>query len=318
MFPDKAGNYHIDENFGNIEYYEYASYSNHADVLRGDQGEFIRNLMEQYDNNYWFCGHSHYKWNWEKLDHRINVTKTNNSYNVHLPSLSRPLPLEINWYETAPKDSEAAIMEVYENYVIIKGLVLKENNNNLNILDIIYYYPDENTEYVTSDMISIIDNEYKSVEQLEDDYIQINYTYNRNISGDDNNIYLNPGEINSSNFNNYIPIIRFEDIQIWYDGYENDNISISEITNEILNEQYVGFRDNTTNKDLWNYFLKSNHIYTLYNNGLVFKISSQSNYIDYKLHFKLKFKIGFYHIGYINKFLPIACYKLPSNKKENS
>ena len=111
MFNGKAGSYH-----GHEGYYDY--FSNHADVIRGDQGIFLEDLLNKYDNNYWFSGHSHYKWLWEKYDHTINVTKSNNSWNIHIPSLSRPLPIKIYGYQNAPQDAEGAIMEVYNDYVV--------------------------------------------------------------------------------------------------------------------------------------------------------------------------------------------------------
>lgn len=316
MFPDKAGNYHSTDEFGYYSYYEYAAYWNHADVLRGDQGEFIRNLMEQYDNNYWFCGHSHYKWNWEKLDHQINISKTNHSYNIHLPSLSRPLPLYIYWYANAPKDSEAGILEVYDNYVILKGAVLKEDNNDTNPYTLIDNYSDDDMEYVTADMFTkASENNESTIEQLDNNYIQINYTYNPNVETNDNNIYLNNGFINSSNFGNYIPVLRFEDVLIWYDEMDLDD-NIYTITDNVLSESKIGFRDNVTDPNVWNYYFVSNRLYNLYNNGVLFKISGDSQYKSYHFHFKIKMKIGFAFIGYMNKFLPIACYKLPSYKKE--
>lgn len=326
MLPDKAGNFHHNQ-VSQLYYYEYCNIYSHSDILRGDQGEFIRNLMEQYDNNYWFSGHSHYKWIWEKLDHNINITKINKSYNIHLPSLSRPLPYGILSYKTAPKDSEAAIMEVYKDYVIIKGIVMKE------YIDINYYnldtYPDENMEYVTANMFTLGGNNESTIEQLEDNYIQINFIYNQNGSNADNDIFLNNGTINASNFGNNIPVLRFEDVQIWFDemydyfGYDSNNISdndrnmlINEITDQIKYECKIGFRDNTTNTNQWLYYFISNHIYTLYENGIDFKVSSSSQFKQYHLHIKLKMKLGFKHIGYTNQYLPIACYKLKSHKKE--
>ena len=123
-----------------------------------------------------------------------------------------------------------------------------------------------------------------------------------------------------------MPVLRFEDIKVWKGdsteyNYDND------ITYELLSENKVGFRDHTTN-DNYFYYLKSNHIYTLNNYaieypnyggvvGIVFKTSGDSIYKTEKLHFRFKLKLGYVHIGYINKFLPIACYKLPTIKKEN-
>ena len=329
MLSDKAGNFHVNSTSNYESYYPYAydyveERYRHADVLRGNQGKFIKSLMEKYDNNYWFCGHSHYKWVWEKYDHNINVTKTGNSYNIHLPSLSRPLPVEIFGYQNAPKDSEGGIMEVYKDYVVIKGVVMKEENNEYDLNTIIQNYPEENLVYATPEMFTVINNE-SSVEQLEDNYIQINYVFNQEIDSNANNIYLhdNNSNVNASNFGNYIPVLRFEDISIWFDEMDENDL-IENITEDILNERKVGFRDHTTD-DNYFYYISSNHIYTLDNYaleyangvlGIVFKTSRDSLYQDKHLHFKFKLKIGYAHVGYINKFLPIACFKLPSIKKE--
>ena len=312
MLPDKAGNFHTSIQSNNVKYYSYCD--NHEDILKGDQGNFIRNLMETYDNNYWFCGHSHYKWSVEKYDHNINVTKIGNSYNIHLPSLSRPLELNTS-YSSCPKDSEGAIMEVYKNYVVIKGMVMKEDISIQDYQQLINEYNDENMEYVTSEMFTIYGNNESTIEQLEDDYIQINYIYNSSGSSSDNDIYLNTGFINASNYGNYMPVLRFEDLQIW-----DDNMDLSEYNDnlmyEIISEQKIGFRDHTSTSD-YLYYFDNNHIYTLYSKGIVFKVSSDSIYKSYNLHIKMKLRLGFVNISYTNKFLPIACFKLPTIKKEN-
>ena len=314
MFPELAGNYHPSSTSGEASYYSYAynflsnTYT-HNDVMRGDQGTFIKNLMEKYDNNYWFCGHSHYKWIWEKIDHNINVSKIGNSYSIHLPSLARPLKYQCRDYQDAKKDSEAAIMEVYENHVIIKGAVLKEEYSNENMYELIYNYPNNEMEYVTSDMFTIYGNNSSTIEQLEDNYIQINYIYNSSGSDSDRDLHLNNGLINSGNYTNYLPVLRFDDVQIWYDEM-TENDTIESITQNITNECKIGFRDTSTSP--YSYYFSSNAKYTLYNKGIVFKASQNSSYKLYHLHFKIKMRIGFVSISYINKFLPIACYKLPS------
>lgn len=315
MIPEKAGNFHI-SSLVNQNYYAYAydfrnNNYNHIDVLRGDQKEFIMNLMEQYDNNYWFCGHSHYKWKWQILDHNINITKTGNSYNIHLPSMSRPLAYACTGYQSAYKDSEAAIMEVYKDYVVIKGVVLKENDNDYNQdpYDLILNCSDDNLSYVTANMISKYGNNSSTVEQLENDYVQINYQYNQQGSSIDNDLYLNDGTIKAINYGNYVPVLRFEDIQIWYDGMP-EGATIESVTQAIMTESKIGFRSNTSTPYL--YYFYSNFNYPLYPNGINFKMSSGSSYRNYLIHVKFKAKLGFVEIGYLNKFLPIACYKLPS------
>ena len=123
MFANYAGSYHKNE-----EYYKY--YETHSDVLKGDQGEFLDNLVKQYSNNYWFSGHSHYKWEWEQYDNTMNIVKVNNSYTIHIPSLSVPLPTKIISYQTDESSSEFAKMHVYKDYIIIKGYIKDNINDN--------------------------------------------------------------------------------------------------------------------------------------------------------------------------------------------
>lgn len=289
MFNGKAGSYH-----GSEGYYDY--FSNHADVIRGDQGMFLEDLLNKYDNNYWFSGHSHYKWLWEKYDHTINVTKSNNSWNIHIPSLSRPLPIEIYGYQNAPQDAEGAIMEVYNDYVVIKGIVFK--NSSLDGGQIgIDTYNDSDMEYVTAEMFTIQENSLTSIYDAENNIVHIDTTY------DGKDVYLNNGTVTSANFDNLLPVLRFEYIHITDD---EGNI----ITRNILNECKIGFRDNTTDPNQWPYYFEDNHIYTNYPQGVLFKVSSASEYKNMNIHIDIRFKIGFKYEGYINKFLPIAIYKL--------
>lgn len=284
---NKAGSYH-----GSEGYYDYVA--DHYDYIRGDQGMFLENLLENYDNNYWFCGHSHYKWIWEKYDHTINVTKTNNSWNIHLPSLSRPLLLK-RWYQTAPQDAEGAIMEVYNDYVVIKGIVFKEENID-DISSKLTQLPDNETIEITKNMFIIPEGSATSIESGENGELVINTSY------DGSNIYLNPGNVNSSNYDNLVPVLRIDELYILND----DGL---DLTDEVLPERTIGFRD-TISDSAYRYYLESNHIYNLYSNGLLFKISSQSSYKNINLHIHMKARIGFIDEGYTNKFLPIAIFKL--------
>ena len=289
MFDGKAGSYHGDEGF-------YKYYETHVDCMRGDQGNFLLNLLNSYDNNYWFCGHSHYKWLWEKYDHTMNVTKSEGSWNIHIPSLSRPLPIEIFDYATAPQDSEGAIMEVYDDYVVIKGMVMKNSSAGA-LTQTIEDYPDSYMEDVTAEMFTIPSNSTATIEQLDDGYVQLNVTY------DKAEIFLNNGFINEANFDNLIPVLRFDSISI----FDNDGVELYET---IKDDKTLGFRDNTTDVNKWDYYFESNHIYTMYPQGIMFKISSQCAYKEIEFHIRMKLRIGLIREGYINKFLPIAQFKL--------
>lgn len=107
-------------------------------------------LLNKYRNAIWFSGHSHFVWEAQgRADYKgnrnydANIAKTADSgYCLHLPSLGQPrVPTELisgntpDWDdETKTSDttkkkwltplptSQFAIVDVYSNYVIIKGL----------------------------------------------------------------------------------------------------------------------------------------------------------------------------------------------------
>ena len=290
MFKDKAGTYH-----GNT-FYNY--YKDHSDVMRGDQGAYILNLIEKYDNNYWFCGHSHYKWCWQELDKDINVTKTNNSYNIHLPSLSRPLPYGIKSYTTANADSEGAIMDVYKDFVVINGYVFKEYDINMDtdITSKLVDYDGPLTLATADNFTSMSD--LNTITEDEEGNIIIT------IRANTNEIHMSLDGINGSNYSIYWPVLRFEYLEI-------TNENGDDITDSVTAECKIGFTDHTTNSGQYLYYFDSNHIYTMESYGLRFKMSSGSKYKNQTINIKFKLYYGLYKDSkYQNKINPIAIYKL--------
>lgn len=288
MFDEYAGTYH------NTDYFNYSL--SQVDIIKRhyDQGEYLYNLLESYSNNYWFSGHSHYKWVWHKLDSEINVSKTNNnSFTIHIPSLARPFKYAVTNYQVNLLESESGIMEVYDDFVVIYGLILKDQLYNAEI-----QIPDDDEyEYANAEMFKN-QNADGYVQNIEDGYLQFNLPTSRNI-------YFNPNDIiNKSNCTNAKFFVKFEDISAWIDNTEED------ITDEVLEEELIGFRDNTTNPSLYPYYLIDNHIYTVYQNGLLFKKSSVSKFINDRVKVKLKIKYCIKFENYLNKILPIAIYKL--------
>lgn len=148
FFRQKSGNNH------NYSYYRYYSNGRSRKYnLRGQQFIILNNLNNKYKNSIWFTGHSHYCWYWQKYDDIINICnydsdflegsdtngigigniimgkyKCDSAYNVHLPSLARPLKLSTE-YSVDMKRSEGAIMDVYYDYVDIRGIVFKTSDN---------------------------------------------------------------------------------------------------------------------------------------------------------------------------------------------
>ena len=186
-------------------------------------------------------------------------------------------------------------MEVYNDYVVIKGIVFKEENID-DISSKLTQLPDNETIEITKNMFIIPEGSATSIESGENGELVINTSY------DGSDIYLNPGNVNSSNYDNLVPVLRIDELYILND----DGL---DLTDEVLSESTIGFRD-TISDSAYRYYLESNHIYNLYSNGLLFKISSQSSYKNINLHIHMKARIGFIDEGYTNKFLPIAIFKL--------
>ena len=156
FFSHKAGSNNIENGF-----YSYAGdywriTDDSAYCLSGIQFEFLNKLNNEHKNTIWFTGHSHYKWGWQIEDPYINICNNEyeifrpddedfdemrrylrrsqepigkSGYNIHLPSTCRPLPLGITDYGVAGEDSEGAIMDIYEDYVDIRGIVFKESGS---------------------------------------------------------------------------------------------------------------------------------------------------------------------------------------------
>ena len=166
FFIHKAGSNNTDN-----EYYHYGGIGDewriqedNAYCLCGLQFEFLNKLNNEYKNTIWFTGHSHYKWNWQTKDPNININnkeyniwrpdddnfdehsserylRKNNEligtsgFNIHIPSTVRPLQINSGYF-IAHEDSEGAILDIYENYVDIRGVVFKEGSEYTN-----KYYP---------------------------------------------------------------------------------------------------------------------------------------------------------------------------------
>lgn len=175
FFRQKAGNYN-----GKKCYYKYYGWDRSRRYnLRGQQFLMLNELNNKYKNSIWFTGHTHYSWLWQTRDENISICahdsnfiegnkedgyegngvrtgsihiidyKCDSAYNVHLPSLARPLALgedrDIDYLgnEILVKDSsgeyykvidvgssEGAIMDVYDDYVDIRGIIFKEYGAN--------------------------------------------------------------------------------------------------------------------------------------------------------------------------------------------
>lgn len=133
FFPDRAGN------LGKI--YPYYNW------LGGTQLTQIQALCDKYLNSIWFSGHSHWKWYLQKYEDNANIYRAYDStgkptcgWCVHVPSCASPIDSDYSSTGTStslaptfqttgrvsrPLESEGAVVDVYENYVDIRGIVFK-------------------------------------------------------------------------------------------------------------------------------------------------------------------------------------------------
>lgn len=111
FFPDRAGNLNGIYPPGNW--------------LGGAQLTRIQGLCDHYKNTIWFSGHSHWKWYLQKYQDRANIYRNNCGWCVHIPSCASPIDSNGSSRVSMPLESEGAIVDVYENYIDIRGMDLK-------------------------------------------------------------------------------------------------------------------------------------------------------------------------------------------------
>ena len=111
FFPDRAGNLNGIYPSGNW--------------LGGAQLTRIQGLCDHYKNTIWFSGHSHWKWYLQKYQDRANIYRNNCGWCVHIPSCASPIDSNGSSRVSMPLESEGAIVDVYENYIDIRGMDLK-------------------------------------------------------------------------------------------------------------------------------------------------------------------------------------------------
>ena len=116
FFPDRAGNLKR----------LYTS----NNWLGGTQLTRIQGLCDHYANSIWFSGHSHWKWSSQMYEQKANIWKSDISgWCVHVPSCAVPKFIANADAGTSysPLDSEGAIVDVYDDYIDIRAIDLKNN-----------------------------------------------------------------------------------------------------------------------------------------------------------------------------------------------
>lgn len=127
FFPDWSGN------FG--RYYPTSNW------LSGAQLTALTKLARDYPRAIWFSGHSHWKWYLQSLEANANVYPTTRdrdmAQTVHIPSCASPIDSDDGNPDAtkdrddqiAVKESEGAVIDVFDDCIEIHGIEFKKNGD---------------------------------------------------------------------------------------------------------------------------------------------------------------------------------------------
>ena len=99
--------------------------------LRGAQLEKLEGMCKKYVNTMWFSGHSHWEWQLQKYQERANVHRdyegdeAKSGWAVHVPGCGCPITSDGTTRVNNPPSSEGALLQVYEDHVMLLGVDLK-------------------------------------------------------------------------------------------------------------------------------------------------------------------------------------------------
>jgi hypothetical protein len=99
--------------------------------LRGSQHERLEGLCKKYVNTLWFSGHSHWEWQLQKYQDTANIHrdhedgKATSGCAVHVPGCGCPITSDSTTRVNNPLSSEGALIQVYDNHVMLLGVDLK-------------------------------------------------------------------------------------------------------------------------------------------------------------------------------------------------
>lgn len=159
VFVEPTGNVH--------NLYPYSSMGN----VDGQPGKIFRNLMAKYRNVILFTGHSHLEFQLQRLSDDANCSERTESlcHRVHIPSCAKPRANDVSTEDikgntyTNYGSSEGYVMDVYQDYIILKGINFVDNKylplaqyriNTTPIIDdktnLLFYLDGSNSENTTS------------------------------------------------------------------------------------------------------------------------------------------------------------------------
>lgn len=296
FFPEKAGNFkHI-----------YPS----NNWLGGGQLTRLLALNEHYLNTVWFSGHSHWKWYLQKYETIANIFRSYDDngnptcgWCVHIPSCASPIDSNGTSSRVSKGlESEGGIVDVYDNYIVIRGMVFKdaEDETHVNLYSPIAQYkldttlvnipskegneepenPDVLGEgYVRKEHFDLntakANGDLNLITDLEDNYVQIEFN-NKNQS-----YWLrSPSWVDTASS----CTIRLEDLIV---TDANGNV--------IDLPSYVGFYNRTYSQKVDQYRIVDNEELVITESGSNKRaqFGSSSSYTGGQIFIKMKFKLTY-------------------------
>jgi hypothetical protein len=295
FFPTKAGNFK--------QIYPTSNW------LGGYQLVKLQEMNERYLNSIWFSGHSHWKWYLQQYEDKANIYRSYDENNnptcgwcVHIPSCASPIDSNgTNTRVSKPLESEGGIVDVYDNYIDIRGIAFKDTNDNTytnHYLPIAQYRLDttllnipakeieepENPDIVNEGYIrkehfdlntAKANGDLNLITDLEDDYVQIIFNSN-------NQSYW----LRSPSWNEEVTscIIQIEDLIV-----TDTNGDIIELP------PYIGFYNRTYSQKIDQYRLNDNEeiIITESGSNKRAQFGSSSSYVYGTCIIKIKFKLKY-------------------------
>ena len=92
------------------------------DIFSGTKGSTFQGLLRHYKNTVLFHGHSHTKFDLQKLDEKANYSGALGYRSVHIPSLSVPRNIGNGTLTNIYADSEGYVVDVYETGIHLRGM----------------------------------------------------------------------------------------------------------------------------------------------------------------------------------------------------
>lgn len=224
-------------------------------------------------------------------DKKANVYRTsrNGGYNVHIPSLSRPLTIN-NQY--VPSSSQAGVVDVYEDCIEIRGVDFKIKSGASDYSD----YDFSKIPYLTKDDFTVNASRPtgQTITQKADGTLVM-------IFNDKSGYYVKTDSFVDSS-SKQVPVLKVDSVKITSNGTDVSD-----------NGDTIGFMYKVIDSSSKVYFIEDGKdIYYDRDNGTEFNVSG--NYKKgYPVTVELKAKLVFVEPEYANRFLPVAQYRLDVN-----